>query len=276
MCILPRSHGHLSIDVEYHNPTGESLSWYGETTFDTAFAQPASFAVFSVDGGTPTQFSLEPPGGLPHNHRLFFTTGPLESKRHTLEVVHHGDASQNALYLMFVIITNGNATLHISPPPTSPYIEQTTNTPSPSKGVSTGAISGIAIGGIFGVLLVVTLLNFWCRKRRKRPARPNTRVLEPGASDGASRNSLDTSEIHIGLALNSTNLITHGEEYPPVGRAQAPFRVSPIGTLSNTSVSRQTSTPTVPPPVVRMRHQDSGIRLTSPVVEDLPPEYTPT
>jgi len=185
---------------------GISLTWLGY--YDNSQALLSTTATYSIDGQTPTSFSLN--GGATGQllNQIMFQTPQLSSGSHKLDIVYHGNSQSTPLTLNVLIFQNGNsnstssgaqitpttgtrASSMLSTSLTPPISAATTLplgfslTTDSTGGVfathvaSTGSGSannssnlGPIIGGVVGGLALLLLAIFGCLFFRRRTRRP--------------------------------------------------------------------------------------------------------
>lgn len=133
-----------------------------------------SEASYSVDGEDPVFFTVMalPRGVQKVWYHIFFETPTLSRGSHVLEVIHRGQSAP--LSLDYLIIDDGDIyspTLVNLPPIRGSDIETGRPTPMPLPDKSKmriGAIVGGAIGG-FALVGIVVIIMLFVLKRRKRP-----------------------------------------------------------------------------------------------------------
>jgi hypothetical protein len=160
---------------------GTSLKWFSLIPSDEPLASTS--ATYSVDGGTPTTFTLSglvdssEANATEQYNQLFFEASGLSPGQHRIEVVHGGNNETTPLSLAYVVIQNAP----VPAPASSTSSPGSSSTPTPNssgadgsnlpsakhKGVSTGSIAGGAVGGVIA-LVAVTLFLMLLRRRRKR------------------------------------------------------------------------------------------------------------
>ncbi|KAF8965617.1 hypothetical protein BDZ97DRAFT_1658706 [Flammula alnicola] len=157
---------------------GESLTWFGFYNSSVPFA--ATTGTYSIDSGNPISFNLN--GVASQNtgaqlNQIFFSTGQLPNKQHSLQVVYQGDNNTTPLSIYCVIIQNGtgpvlaasNGASSVPSGSTSVGASSTssgansTTTPNPSSlpthhSNHTGIIVGCVIGALALALLIFAFL----------------------------------------------------------------------------------------------------------------------
>ncbi|KAF4614514.1 hypothetical protein D9613_003290 [Agrocybe pediades] len=179
---------------------GVSLMWLG--FYNNSLPMDATVGSYSIDGQAPVSFSLDgiaaQDTGVQYN-QIFFQTGQLEAKTHTIEVFYHGDENKAPLSLCVLQIQNGTNALpsstsiewqhstvgptslasgtitsiqwqHTTLRPTSlasGTITATSSSQNKPGSTHAGAIIGGTIGGI-GAILVLFILIFLVIGKRRR------------------------------------------------------------------------------------------------------------
>ena len=104
---------------------------------------------------------------------MFFTTGKeLHPGPHRLDVVYGGSSNQTPLSLDYLIVTNTSMSNSTSPgSSSSPTSTTQASSNAGSSKTPVGAIVGGVLGGIVAIGLVIFILLF-VRRRRRRDVRP--------------------------------------------------------------------------------------------------------
>ena len=245
---------------------GTSLKWFSLIPADEPRA--STTATYSVDGGFPMTFSLLglKPDDVEQNNQLIFQASGLSPGQHRIEVVHGGNNQTTPLSLTYLVIQNAPAPARNTSSPDS------LSTPTPSSsgadgsseinGASTGAIVGGTVGGV-AVLVAVILFLLLLRCRRKRNDIDHDLDQEMSLLNTIEPFSKVPSQSTIPLGPRPPS--SHNLEY---------LSSEASGLLA---LATQGSTPGDLPSTIVMRHEDSGIRLTSrESMLELPPLYTPS
>ncbi len=151
-----------------------------------------SSSSYKLDDAPPVVTDIEQVPSAQLNYPLFFPSAPLQPGLHELVITVVG-GTFNLDYIEYTSLSgevNGDASQVSAFPPqsSSPSPSSSGGTPSPdsappatspSKGLSAGAIAGIAIAAI-GVVLVVALTLFYVRRRSARKVRHRRHISEKG------------------------------------------------------------------------------------------------
>ncbi|KAF8895140.1 hypothetical protein BD779DRAFT_1497675 [Infundibulicybe gibba] len=166
-------HAQLSLNFE-----GQGISFLGY--FAVEQPHPAAIASYSIDGGSPVNFSID---GIDGNRtssifdlELFGVIG-LTPGNHSLKVVYLGNTKQAPLALNYFHVlgsipgTTNNTTPPSSPTPTQQPSSSNHSTPDqpdqPAHHMPLGVIVGVLVGVSFLVSMAVGL--FFFLRKRKRP-----------------------------------------------------------------------------------------------------------
>lgn len=140
----------------------------------------STWATYTIDGGAPAvNFTLEGLGSssaATNYNVILFTTPNLPSGSHNLVVTYGGDGNHTPLVIQGFYVTNTTtlATSNGSSSSTSPSSSASPSAPSvPVHHSPAGAIAGGVIGGFVALALLVALV-FWLGKRRRRATEDKT------------------------------------------------------------------------------------------------------
>jgi len=162
---------------------GTKATWYGWLPGD--YGSAGARATFAVDGAASVEFEIPGvPGGGDTTlyHVPLFETPTLPRGEHALDVVYGGAAMPLVLDYFLVedgdlFVTDASARAD-QDGDESPVGGAPTPSPSPSpapepesKKTNVGAIAGGVVGGVVGLALILGLI-FFLLKRRKRAAAP--------------------------------------------------------------------------------------------------------
>jgi hypothetical protein len=279
---------------------GILLTWLGY--YNNSYALHSTTATYSIDGQTPTSFSLSGAPGLLLN-QIMFQTPQLSSGSHKLDIVYQGNSQSTPLTLTALLVQLGNPATRVAP--------------SAHNSSNLGPIIGGVVGGLALLILAIFGCLFLRRRRMKHvheTAEPT--VVEPfnqpptatsvptgsGKSPGTSHillqhrrsgrvgdgsipildRSVGSSSQALHTHWNSSSIVipsgemvqTHSNlEAPGITQPQNEFQLqSPLPVAaSNGNSSMQ--------PARVIHEEDSGIRLPHADgyrngVEVLPPRYT--
>ena len=178
---------------------GISLTWLGY--YDNSQALLSTTATYSIDGQTPTTFSLR--GGATGQllNQIMFQTPQLSSGSHKLDIVYQGNSQSTPLTLNVLIVQNGDSSSNsaLSSSFMTPAASAATTLPSGFSYTtdSTGGVFatrvastesnpahnssnlGPIIGGVIGGLAVLLLAVFGCLFLRRRRAKYADEIAEP-------------------------------------------------------------------------------------------------
>ncbi|OJT07532.1 hypothetical protein TRAPUB_1628 [Trametes pubescens] len=177
------------------NATGSFVTFTFNGTFITVYGSVdtrGSSSSYKLDDAPPVVTDIEQVPSAQLNYPLFFPSAPLQPGLHELVITVVG-GTFNLDYIEYTSLSgevNGDASQVSAFPPqsSSPSPSSSGGTPSPdsappatspSKGLSAGAIAGIAIAAI-GVVLVVALTLFYVRRRSARKVRHRRHISEKG------------------------------------------------------------------------------------------------
>ncbi|TFK66654.1 hypothetical protein BDN72DRAFT_880165 [Pluteus cervinus] len=277
---------------------GTALTWFGH--IPSEFAHAPTTATYTIDGGSPTTFTLFGLNGTnPQSefNQAFFTTPNLTLDNHRLEVTHEGNNATTPLSLDFIYVFNGTSSSNTPPPqisssssPSSSSPSLTSSSPGQSQSANVnenhskapvGAIIGGVVGGLVLLLLLSGFLLRWVRRQRKK-ASDSDSVL--GSEFAANPFNVDTSggtnsspqmSSLVGQANVSSRPAVTTQATPSGSSGNLPRGGDPRyrskATLRDQQEAPPQNTTAVQSEVV-LGHQDSGMRIR--LVEE-PPTYTP-
>ena len=131
---------------------GISLTWLGY--YNKSDTLLSTMATYSIDGQTPTSFSLHGVAGYLLN-QIIFQTPQLSSGSHKLDIAYQGNSQSTPLTLTALLVQSGNAATHNS--------------------INLGPI----IGGVVGGLALLILAIFGCLFLRRRRKKDSHEIAEP-------------------------------------------------------------------------------------------------
>ncbi|TFK66660.1 hypothetical protein BDN72DRAFT_899656 [Pluteus cervinus] len=266
---------------------GRSLQWYGHIPSELPFA-PTSGS-FALDGGQPQNFTLQGlvgPSPQSKYNQLLFETPDLTPGPHHLEVTYWGNLATTPLSLDYLLVRNATFTSSSNPttsasPTTSVSPGGATKSPSPSGGLSNGALAGIIVACIFAVGFALFSIFFLVIRRRRRMRRPSTKgVLEPELEQ-----PYEAAPFLLPFMDSATELPVSSSEQPQgMAHVDSALGRGGFGDGKSVGLSPVTppdppSAPSVPVAIQTIRHQDSGVRIRAnqlaavQVIEE-PPDYT--
>lgn len=260
-----------------------------------------------VDNGESVKFSLQ---GLPADgkttvyNQFYFTTPEVEAGPHTLTVTFLGTGQTTPLCLDYIYVKNGTFPVAGSSngtktPEPQPSVSSQASSDGGSSGQNIGAILGGVLGGLAFLVICAGALLFWRRRNRPQDKFVETREPEfistpfnhyndqrppaPGMMAPGSYSSVPSGsavEIVPTPPSNRPQMGTLGKWREAFGRggelAWHPSGGSHGRSDSSASSSwPQTATSGAEGNSVQRLHTDSGIRLNQPLIEDVPPHYTP-
>jgi hypothetical protein len=259
---------------------GTSVSWEGWRP--VGFSTERSSATYSIDGGAPVSFDLEPPDPSDSTSRhgiWLFVAGDLAPGEHNLTVVYNGPSTP--LVLDHLYVEGGSFRFEASPlQGDSASIRpsaSTSSTPGPtslppsasSRSAPTGAIVGGVIGGLAAVALAVAMF-IWLRRKSGdkmlKQTSPLTTASHAGHAGSPPSSLPPVSATHWGSADGASPspshvADSHGPHSPTIYRKGQ----EPVSVVRTEERSNATDTES-------HRHLDSGVRLGRRT--SLPPLYT--
>ncbi|TFK23185.1 hypothetical protein FA15DRAFT_472540 [Coprinopsis marcescibilis] len=263
---------------------GSQVIWRGMALANQSPAQ--SRATYSLDGGPPINFTIFGPRENTGQYTLF-ETEKLPRNRHSLRVVYEGFETPLALNLLRIaegdLLDRDPRTL--GPALDGLPLEEIVAPAGPkAPGPPIGAIVGGVVGGVVALLLIVGVV-VWLLRKRKREREQLAPVLdaEPLGAAGFSPNygaQTYSKAPYEPVRYNSTPPITqHSMGIPSSYAPSTSYAPSSTGTPSGVlpSKAQLASAQPAPDPVY---YQDSGMRFNPPgssnVENAVPPSYTPS
>ncbi|KAH6902398.1 hypothetical protein BKA70DRAFT_671150 [Coprinopsis sp. MPI-PUGE-AT-0042] len=270
--------------------TGTSVMWEGWRP--VGFGTGQSSGTYSIDGGTPITFNLEPPdpSETTSRHGIWLIVAEdLSPGAHNLTVVYNGPSTP--LVLDHLLVKGGNFRIEERPTPpqqgdsasinpsTSASTSPTSLSPSPSgvsppsRSAPIGAIVGGVLGGLVVALLAIGIL-IWSRKRVKREKIAQQTSPLPTQMTGPFDNAASAPSFLTPVSAGqATFASTNGAPSTSSYETNTHTSVSPIiYRKGEESVSVSRPGESVEATHESHRHQDSGLRLDR--TPSLPPLYT--
>ncbi|KAK7002193.1 hypothetical protein R3P38DRAFT_3604983 [Favolaschia claudopus] len=191
-----------------------SVSFYGTQIvpygfIPTEFPHSASWATYTMDDGTPINFTLpglSPSATTTQYFMRLVTLHTVSSGLHTLVITYGGDLDHTPLCIGGFYVTDASTTQfpsesaessilpspsHSSTPANLPPATSISgspsrsNSPNPTNHIKPASLPNILIGGILAFFLLASLAFYWIRRRRRGRIPHNPTSLVPYVMSGA-------------------------------------------------------------------------------------------
>ncbi|KAF8588070.1 hypothetical protein K439DRAFT_702488 [Ramaria rubella] len=165
---------------------GTGISVFG-TQCDPAGGN-TTVSTYMIDGGSKSTYTVPPGVICNQNFVNFFSSPPLENGQHTLLITNLNNGAWYFLdYLQVTspaLLSSTNVTSSspsLSPPSAGVSIPAQTDASavSGSSSISSGAIAGIAVGGVGLLALFLAAILVWRRRRQSSKKRMEAILIEP-------------------------------------------------------------------------------------------------